>query len=559
MASVTNNNWYNLNSTRKYPLDDGCTGIDNAGKVFPATAIVDLNVSLKKSLGLGVMISSVSANANLVSVTFLAINHPIKPSLYDSAPPALYFSPLCLVTVKKPVRLGVPYRLSPLVDGVAGWIVFGEGVNRTINSRFSTPIQSAIAPKACRYYNDFPVTSVGKLGSAEKLTGLVRLQEGRDISITKETRFIQGENKEVIVFALRENAENNVLRLYTGTCGGRPESNSCGRVSVEYLNTVQPNCDGNIDITFPEPFVVAEGGSGRLSLDYPVGLNDACTKADRLPDSSGRLPGQYDDLCNPDSEGDPDGNIPLPVPVLPSPVTVSSSTIDYTGLPACINFDDQTAQSWQVVKGQFDITETDSPMELCPIILGIDTSSVSPGVSSSFPIHVYGAYRAIQEGERNVSLWYNPAYTSTLNIRLITDVRLTSRNVPANGAIILNYRANAAGITDEYYLVEINRKESAFVIKKFNGASFIAVVSAEGLGIALDSWYRIKVEVTPGTAGKTRIDAYLYSVQDYPENPLDLLSYLNCEVSNYAPYTGKVGLGTINSEAAFSFFIMENI
>ncbi len=559
MASVTNNNWYNLNSTRKYPLDDGCTGIDDAGKVLSATIITDLNISLKKSLGSGVMISSVSANANLVSVTFLALNHPINPSLYDSAPPALSFSPLCVVTVKKPLRLGVPYRLSPLVDGVAGWIVFGEGVNRPVNSRFSTPIQSAVAPKACRYYNDFPVTSIGKLGSVDKLTGLVRLQEGKDIQIKREMRYIQGADREAIVFSLMENTTTNVLSVYAGPCGGRPESNTCKRTSIEYINTTQPDCNGNIDIEFLSPMVVAEGGPGRLSLDYPVGLNDACTRTDRLPDASGRLPGQYDDLCNPDSEGDPEGNIPLPVPVLPDPVPISSSTIDSVTLPACINFDDMTAAAWQVVKGEFMLTETDSPMELCPTIYSSDSSSIAPGVSSSFPVHAYGAYRANLTGDRNVSVWYNPGYTSTLNIRLITDVKLISSDVPANGAVILNYRANAEGITDEYYLVEINRKESAFAVKKFNGAFFVEVVSATGLGIALDAWYRIKVEVTPGTAGKTRIDAYLYSVQDTPDNPLESLSYINCEVSNYAPYTGKVGLGTNRSEAVFSFFVMENI
>ena len=46
MSSILNNNWYNLNSTRKYPLDDGCTGIDDVGKLFPATLITDLHLRL---------------------------------------------------------------------------------------------------------------------------------------------------------------------------------------------------------------------------------------------------------------------------------------------------------------------------------------------------------------------------------------------------------------------------------------------------------------------------------------------------------------------------------
>ena len=90
MSSILNNNWYNLNSTRKYPLDDGCTGIDDVGKLFPATLITDLHLRLNKSVGVGAMISSIVVSNTLVSVTFLAINHPILPSLYDPAPPTQF-------------------------------------------------------------------------------------------------------------------------------------------------------------------------------------------------------------------------------------------------------------------------------------------------------------------------------------------------------------------------------------------------------------------------------------------------------------------------------------
>lgn len=561
MSAVTNNNWYNLNSTRKYPLDDGCTGVDDAGNFFPATAIEDINISLKKSLGVGVMVSSFSATKSLVSVTFLGYNHPINHSLYDTPPTPLSFMPLAVLTLKKPVRKGTPYAITPLVSGIAGWVVFGEGIDKTINCKFTSPSQSSLAPKVCRYYNDFPVTSVGKVQSADKLTGLIKLVGGRDVSITKEFRNIQGEEKQSVVFSLLENTTNNVFTDYSGPCGGRPESGTCGRLPIEYLNTVQPDCNGNININFVSPFLSASGGIGRFSLEYPVGLNEACTRADRLPNSDGKLPGEYTDFCNPSSEPDPDANLPKPEPTLPQPIVISSSTIDYTGLPACIGFNANTAQSWQVLKGRFDISDTDSPMEICPTIIGSGSSSEGPGPSSSFAIYDYGAYMAKALGDRNISVWYNPAYTSTLNKRIITDINLPweNRNTIANGGVVLNYRANSEIVTDEYYFVEINRKESAFAIKKFNGAFFVEVASAKELGIALNGWYRIKTEVTPGTAGKTRIDAYLYIVNDEPENPITLIAYINCEVSDFAPYTGKVGLCTNRSEALFSFFAMEEI
>ena len=578
MSSILNNNWYNLNSTRKYPLDDGCTGIDDVGKLFPATLITDLHLRLNKSVGVGAMISSIVVSNTLVSVTFLAINHPILPSLYDPAPPAPSFSPLCAVSLRKPVEPGVVYPIEPLTSGVAGWIVFGDGIARTFNGRFSTAAQSSLATKVCRYYNDFPVTSIGKLNSAYTLKGLVNLVEGADIAITKETRTINSEAKEAIVFTLKENTASNVYQTYGGPCAGRPESNTCSKEGIQFINTVAPDCNGNIELVFDSPFRVAglvtdlnpglssssssDGyieTKGGIVVDYPIGLTDACTRGDRLPDAQGNLPGQYLDQCAEDPT-DPDANADPGDPVGPPAVAISSSTLDCVELPVYLNFDEGSSRFWQVVKGSFEFSPTDSPYEpLTSYSSSSMTYYSSSMVSSSSYTYfdpIERSYFASGLNGRNISLWYNCGYSSLIGTRIQIDLLLenTEQYYP-NGGLILNYRPNADSTLDEYFIVELNKRESSLKISRFNGFAPVLIASAKGIGIGENIWYRLVAEVTESaTPGRTRITGKVYNA-----STMSLLGTAIAESSLYLPDTGKVGLTSDKSTANFSYFRMENI
>jgi hypothetical protein len=586
MGSTTNNNWYNLNTTRKYPLDDGATGIDDTGKVLPATIISDINIRLPKSVGVGVMLSSVVVSDTLVSVTFLAINHPIKPDLYDTAPPAATFTPLCAVSVKKPLVPGTPCVVSSFVDGVAGWVVFGDGIDKKFNGRFSTAAQSALNPKTCRYYNNLPVSSISKVKTVQKLRGLVTLIEGKDMSITKESRNIDGETRDVIVFALKDNVDQTVLSDYIGPCDKRPESKNCAKEGVEFLNTVNPDCNGNINIEFLYPFELAtfENSSEGIAVDYPVGLIDACTRGNRLPDATGKLPSQNVDQCNPANEADPDAGLEGAA-TLPPPIQISSAVNDCIDLPACVNFDLASKPFWQEIKGSFTFIETDSPIEPCTSEIRVSSSSavvyygssseiayyesssslIPYNVNVTWPVTYYNdyvaikklnvAYKATSTNQRNVSLWYNCGYDSTENIRIMTDMYLIEGSSPATAGIILNYRANTDGTSDEYYAAEITRRGSAINIRRFNGFTYVTAATLQGVGIGSNTWYRLEAIVEPSlTINKTKITFNVYSVPD-----LSLVGSVVTETALYRPATGKVGLSSVNSQAVFSFFSMENI
>jgi len=543
MGSVSNNNWYNLNSTRKYPLDDGCTGITDRGEVLPNTLITDINITLPRSLGVGGMISSVKSSATLLSVTFLAVDHPIRNSLYDPASSlaASSFKPLCAITLAKPVDINVPYPLTAFADGVVGWIVFGEGIRRNFDAKFSNPIQSGLNPKNCHYYDDFPVTSIGKAGSSVELQGLVRLEAGNDVSIVKDTVLIDGEEKTVISFSLKERTGSNVLDAYKGPCGGRPESKTCSQEAIEFINTVRPDCNGNIDIMFESPLRVSGYPSkiGGLAVDYPIGLIDACTAKDNLPDSKGVLPTEYqnDDQCNSSSLPDPDANAGgTSLPEFPPVESISSATLDLVALPACMPFDSGSAGHWQVVKGGFNYVEETSPVQNC----GAPVES---------------AYGSNNLSDNNVSIWYNGDYESTVDIRVITDLKLMHTDSYSNGGIVLNYRTNADKTFNEYFVVEINTQQSALNIRRFNGSIFITLASVVGLGVLTDVWYRLIVTTGPGaTAGKVSITATLYSIPG-----LSVVSTVTVESTAYLPDNGKVGVCSNRANAVFSYFYMENI
>jgi len=580
MSAIKNNNWYNLNTTRKYPVDDGATGVDDSGKLLPATVLSDINVRIPKSLGVGVMISSVVISDTLVSITFLATNHPIIYSAYDSPPAANSFAPLFAVSVTKPVVPGTAYPISPFVEGVAGWVVFGDGIGKNFNGRFSNPTQSALNPKTCRYYNDMPVSSIGKINAVNKLQGMITLIEGKDVSIKKETKFINGKDRTAIVFSLKDNVNQTVLSDYIGPCDKRPESKNCDKVGLEFLNTVGPDCNGNINIEFLEPFELAlfENSSEGMAIDYPVGLIDACTRGKRLPDETGKLPSQYTDQCNPTNEADPDSGLEGSAE-LPPPISLSSSTLECIDLPACVSFDYENTPFWQVIKGSFNVTQEDSPIEICGISTLRSSSSIeiftslagysSLSQSSSEPLYGYDqrtvkytdlkkvdrAYRALNLSQRNISLWYNCGYESTESIRIITDLYLVPGSSPENAGIVLNYRPNADKTSDEYYVVEINKNGSALNIRRFNGFTYITAASLKPLGIATDTWYRLEAIVEPSiVVNKTAITANLYSIPS-----MSLIGSVNTETSLYRPSTGRVGLTSNRTQAVFSFFSMENI
>lgn len=293
---IRNQHWYDANGSTAYPVSDASTQVDDADSRLPPNVIVDLNLRWPDTLGQYAFVSGVTVSEHAVTVVLQAAT-----SLEDDP----VFSPLAVVTVRQPVTIGRVYALAAQADGVGGWIVFGDGVTDPgYRGRFSSPEQSALAPRAARAYRPPPVTGVRVLNAATTLTGLVTLRAVSPLELVREDRVIDGVLRDALVLRMTDQTgtdgvvaatapapEDNVFRQFAGPCAGRPESGTCPDPQpVEFVNSVGPDCDGVLTVEFNGCATVARFADGHgVLVDCDLGLGDACVPP-RLPDSDGNLP-----------------------------------------------------------------------------------------------------------------------------------------------------------------------------------------------------------------------------------------------------------------------------
>lgn len=312
--AVRNQHWYNRNEANHYPLDDSASGVTDDGLILPTNIICDLHLRFPDSLGQTVFINAVAVTDHLVTVTLMAASEFVQGTSCPTASSAsvtIGTVPIATVTLRKPLDRYRHYALDPQSEGVGGWIVFGAGVNDTrFNGRFSTPQQSALGPKSAKRYKEFPIRSLGKLHSSIALEGVVRLIAGNDIEITTDVpaqapllalQQLYGVPLSAVYIRLKDQADIDVFDLYAGPCKGRPESGTCeGLQPIEFINSVGPDCDGNLTIEFEGcsvPGKILVGEPCGAILDCDLGLSDVCSEADRLPDDEGNLPQDVDSDC----------------------------------------------------------------------------------------------------------------------------------------------------------------------------------------------------------------------------------------------------------------------
>src|ERR1700739_3948551 len=134
--------FYVLNSSRPYPLDDAATITDDAGNFLPHHIITDLYLVFPDTAGQFAFLGGVTISPRLVTVTILADSSSsaqlIEPLISNSPG---NFTPLATVSLPKPIVTGRHYALSPFIPGVGGWIVFGEGTVENYSGKFSSSRQ----------------------------------------------------------------------------------------------------------------------------------------------------------------------------------------------------------------------------------------------------------------------------------------------------------------------------------------------------------------------------------------------------------------------------------
>ena len=336
--AILNNNWFNLNSIKRYPIDDKATGESDVGLDIPNDIVVDIRLRFPETKAKFAAISSIHCGPGIVTVTFLGCqDYPVNTGEPDAVS---QFVPLAVISIPKPVLIGIPYNLTPMTDGVMGWIVFGEGVEKKFSATFTRTSQAILAPRAASPYKVAGVRSISINNNEVKLNKDIKLRGLGDLDISYGEREIPGVGEvSALIFSLRnQSTSENLYEKYRGKCQGRPESESCVKTSVEYINDVYPDCYGNINISFStnqiRDEVLVNSEMKGLAVEMPLGMAEACTKTDYLPDEDGDLPNKYVDECADiaASEGDPDAIAEIVDNTNTNP-SLASTALEPTDLP----------------------------------------------------------------------------------------------------------------------------------------------------------------------------------------------------------------------------------
>ena len=496
--AVINNNWFNSNSTKRYPVDDAATGESDEGFELPTDLIVDLRIRFPDSLCMFASIGSINCTAKIVTVTFLGCaRYPLETGEED---PYDQFKPLAVVSVPKPIVAGVPYSLTAITKGVVGWIVFGEGIEKTFSARFSKASQSIIAPRAAMTYRLAGVTSISVNNETTLLNKDVLLKPIGDLDIVHGQRYVKGVGTvEALIFKLKsQTSTENLYKKYIGKCQGRPESESCNKISVEYLNNIQPDCYGNINLVFSRNQItsttIVNSDLKGIAVEMPLGMAEACVKNDFLPDDSGKLPNEYADECADvaASEGDQDAIAETGNTVNINP-TLNSEVIAPTMLPYADNlikpiYSTSVPSHFEVVNGSYQFVDT--------------------AFNRGFPLGKEGSGLAVvSKGSRFTSVWNDPAtdshtyqrnypYEAGVGVRASVTFVFSSGATTGSAGVILDYCTVYSEACSKYvktYVIGVfNFSSKCLEVYRWDGLSWISSgKSAPVINVKSGVWYSL--------------------------------------------------------------------
>lgn len=623
---IRNHNWYNLNSTRQYPLDDNATGdTDDSTGNLPSNILVDCNIKFPNTVGKYLYISSVHCTPNLVTLTFLAADEVAHDAGSVGSAGSSVFIPVAVITVQSPEEFR-PYPIEPLYPGVGGWVVFGDGAKSEFSGKFSTPEQSQLAPKAARWYEELPIPSIHKEGLADKLAGVVLLKGSNAVEVVKDTKIINGESKDVIAIRLKSSFGRNVLNELVGPCGARPESRNCLRSPIEYINTVPPDCDGDITINFSgfgatvrefansseglEPY--AERG---ITLDFGIGIGDACTVNDRIPDKDGKLPNDYFDECfssiseylsSSSSSGaagtssssglsessEVCGSLPYGntfddlsgavlsggIPIAPKNWQVKAGTWGF--------MDSQGVESWLEYQGHGTQLSSSSSDSIWRSSISLDSSSSSLWSGSLHAYHIDRIYTNSPSNGQSVSLYTGCDYETLIGSdgdisrdrRVWTDLYVPSgAHIPSyeqgtGAGVCLNYRLSPFSGFPHYIFVSLDIYGHRLVISKWAGNAYQELATGFPVTLSSDRWYRLSVTSEVVTATSTKITASVFDAEqvsaggkslsaswpvEEAAGPLKTVSITTAAFGNITgdySYDGYAGVFARNMKTFFSHF-----
>jgi len=518
--SIRNKNWYNLQSTRRYPLDESCTGIDDAGNFIRDDIIVDCNIQFPKTAGQYLYVQGLSVSAGIVTVVFGAVNDRNAPS----------GPTIAAISLPKPVTPYLNYSVTGLVPGVSGWVVFGPGIETEFSGRYTYPAQTLVQPRNAKPYRPLPIPTIGKLNLATSLQGVVSIIGSTPVTATHENISYADTDFPAIVFRLDTKQITNTinpLSEFLGPCGQRPESGTCPKQPIESINGIEPDCDGNINIVFDGFDARNFAECGGMDVLTDVGLPAVCAsnkqkKPQEFKDECCGTGGElliFSSLGAFPSPGDSTkiygaldtnqtynwvgttyvttGNV-IDAYCLSDPTTQIDIIVDETlnaqnyaclTLPLCHDFTHCDASPlFETRLGRFIVTATSAPVGCC--------------VSTLTALTQHNVYASAGIGGTNICTLKNCATDWATGRTMTVEFKIGVEGIERNGGIVLNYRQEKINgrIITTYVAVMLDVTRARVRVLRYNGSQFVEEASV-AYAAALDKWYRVSVSPALNTVG----------------------------------------------------------
>ena len=552
---IRNQNWYDLQATRRYPLDERSTGQlgtftafvplpplswPGVEQLWRDDILVDCHIRFPSTLGNYAFVQGVTITNTLVTLVF-GVADGIDDYLHG---PGAATSIAAISLPLSEATQSVHHAIKGLVDGVAGWVVFGAGVKTPFAGRYDSPRQTLISPRCARPYTPLPIPTIKKTGSATALQGVVQLTAAAPVTCELEEASIGDQTAQALVFRLvGEVFGVNALKYFLGPCGQRPESNTCEKSAIETINGIRPDCDGNININFAgtglsyRPFFECGGGDVIGSL----GLHNACGAENSI-----RVP---KDKCNPSASEDQSWYNPieqLPPDVIESETLPSIQTESCSASSFCIDFDGGVQNTFQTIRGLFAFQTMKAPFGCAGEFPSSPTQQEAEANLASR--YVYGAANL---ADTNLTLLKNCASDWVLGTTFETEIKIANEGLAKNGGIVLNYLAPvpALGLAERYILVRLDGSKNKLQIRRINGAA--DVIEAEtDFFVNPSAWY--KLVVTPTDVGGSVLISVAVTGLTDPGANATLATTISSTL--YGDPTGTAGLQTFRSAAYFTKF-----
>lgn len=591
--SVRNLNWYNLQTTRRYPLDDSGAGETDEHNNLPNDILVDAHIRFPATLGQYAYVQAVTISPNLVTVLIGA-----SQNLDDEG------QTIAAVSLPRPITQNANYDIQAFVPGAAGWLTFGPGANEILFSgRFASPRKTLLTRRCARAYRPLPIPTIKKVGLNTALTDQVTLLGAAPVEAVYERVIVNGKMVNAITFRLNQNDATfnyNPLSKFLSTCGQRPESNTCPKIPIETINGVSPDCDGNIILRFTNLVGQNFTGCGGIDVLTPLTLSQVC--------AGGQLKKRsfYNDLCCPTEVANLAERDAIPIESLsvgtivkvsqptvvywkvasivdgaatwqettevdaicgwPDPtemITTTTPTLlamqDYpcVPLPVCVDFCscDPSPPLFETRRGLFSPINTQAPFGCAPcgenVLDGLEPDATAEAVTR---LTSRNTYASVDGSGPNVATFKNCATDWAYNKRIAAQFKIGPDGLERNGGIVINYYHDTTTVPAQVkYLVallDVSRNELRLL--RYVNDAFVEEARA-AFPVKTKRWYELIVTPIYNGTGVT-LNIVVNTLTGAQDQSVELTTALTLD--KYGTPTGAFGLYSHRSITYFNRFII---